>query len=158
MEEMADAVQSAIDKIASWPEAKAWAEDIARHQRNGTFFRNAGAYVAVLVSQYQSPMDKVLKARESFDPEARQLIDFRRSAPTSVQSAAAAVTNMLLVLHQMGLGAIWLAGPLLAKGEIEAILKADKSLSLVCLVAVGYRGETPHRDREPVDQVLEFVR
>jgi nitroreductase len=158
MERMADAVQSVIDKIASWPEAKTWPEDIARYQKNGSFFRNAGAYVAVFVSQYQSPMDKVLKARESFDPEARQIIDFRKSAPTSVQSAAAAVTNMLLVLHQMGLGAIWLAAPLLAKGELEAILKVDRSLSLVCLVAVGHPGETPHRDRKPVDQVLEFVR
>ncbi len=158
MEKMADAVQSVIDRIASWPEAATWREDIARYQRNGSFFRNAGAYVAVFVRQYQSLMDKVLKARESFDPEARQIIDFRQSAPTSVQSAAAAVTTMLLVLHQMGLGAIWLAAPLLAKREIEAILKVDRNLNLVCLVAVGHRGEVHQKDRKPVDQVLEFVR
>ena len=157
MEKMADAVQSVIDKIASWPEAKDWPEDIARYQRNGSFFRNAGAYVAVLVSQYQSPMDKVLKAREAFDPEARQIIDFRKSAPTSVQSAAAAVTTMLLALHQMGLGAIWLAAPLLAKRELETLLKVNENYNLVCLVAVGQRGETPQRDRKPVEQVLEFV-
>ena len=158
MEMMANAVQSVIDKIASWPEAKAWPDDIARYQKNGSFFRNAGAYVAVFVSQYQSPMDRVLKTREAFDPEARQIIDFRKSAPTSVQSAAAAVTTMLLALHQMGLGAIWLAAPLLAKKELETILKMDGNYNLVCLVAVGQRGETPQRDRKPVDQVLEFVR
>ena len=31
---MADAVQSVADKMASWPEAKSWEEDIKRYQKN----------------------------------------------------------------------------------------------------------------------------
>lgn len=38
MERMADAVQSVVEKIAAWPEAKGWPEDIARYQRNASFF------------------------------------------------------------------------------------------------------------------------
>jgi nitroreductase len=74
-----------------------------------------------------------------------------------IQSVAAAVTTMLLVFHQMGLGAVWLVSPLQAKKEIETILKVSPTMALVCLVAVGYPGESPQKDRKPVDQVLEFV-
>ena len=158
IEEMADALQSVSDKIASWPEASSWKEDINRFRRNISFFRNAPACIAVFTAGYQSVMDKVLMARESFDPEATRIMGFRRSAPTSIQSAAAAVTTMLLVFHHMGLGAVWLGAPLMAKKEIETIVKAPENLSLVCLVAVGYPDESPQRDRKPVEEVLRFVR
>jgi nitroreductase len=65
---------------------------------------------------------------------------------------------MLLVFHHMGLGAVWLGAPLMAKKEIETIVKAPENLSLVCLVAVGYPDESPQRDRKPVEEVLRFVR
>ncbi len=157
-EKMADAVQSAADKIASWPEAMTWQEDIKRYQKNASFFRNAPVCIGVFTSEYQSVMDKALIARESFDHEAKEILGFRRSAPTAIQSSAAAVSTMLLVFHHMGLGAVWLVGPLMAKKEIETILKVPMGLSLICLIAVGYPDEAPQKDRKPVDQVLEFIR
>jgi nitroreductase len=102
-------------------------------------------------------MDKVLVARESFDREAREILGFRRSAPTTIQSAAAAVTTMLLVFHGMGLGAVWLVSPIQAKKDIEATLNVPSNMNLICLVAVGYPDESPRRDRKPVEQVMEFV-
>jgi nitroreductase len=155
---MADAAQSITDKVASWPEAKSWQEDIKRYQKHASNFRNAPACVGLFTSEYQSPMDKVLTARESFDAEAKKIMGFRKSAPTAVQSVAAAVTTMLLVFHQMGLGAVWLVSPIQAKKEIETILKVPPTMALVCLVAVGYPDESPQKDRKPVDQVLQFVR
>jgi nitroreductase len=155
---MADAVQSVADRIASWSETTQWQEDVKRYQKNASYFRNAPVCVGVFISDYQSAMDKVLIAREPSDPGARQVLTFRRSAPTAVQSAAAAVTTMLLAFQQMGLGAVWLVAPLMAKKEIETLLKVPPTLSLICLVAVGYPDESPQKDRKPVDQVLEFVR
>ncbi len=155
---MAEAVQAVADKMASWPEAKSWEEDIKRYQKNASFFKNAPACVGLFTGEYQSPMEKLLAARESFDPEAKKVMGFRRSAPTVIQSVAAAVTTMLLVFHQMGLGAVWLVSPIQAKKEIETILKVPSTMALVCLVAVGYPDESPQKDRRPVDQVLEFVR
>ena len=157
IEKMADAVQSVADKIASWPEAMNWPEDIKRYQKNASFFRNAPACIGGFTSEYQSVMDKVLIARESFDDESKRILVSRRSAPTAIQSVAAAVTTMLLVFQQMGLGAVWLVAPLIAKKEIEAILRVPPSLSLVCLIAVGYPDESPKKDRKPVDQVLELI-
>ena len=115
------------------------------------------ACIGVFASEYQSPMDRVLLARESFDPEAREILEFRRSAPTAIQSVAAAITTMLLVFHGMGLGAVWLVSPIQAKKEIEAILKVPSDMNLICLVAVGYPAESPRRDRKPVEEVMEFV-
>ena len=158
IEKMAEAVQSVADKVASWPEARSWQEDIDRYRKNTSLFKNAPACIGVFVGEYQSPIDKVLVKREPVDPEAKEILAFRRSAPTALQSAAAAVTTMLLAFHQMGLGAVWMASPLQAKKEIEKILKAPSNLSLVCLVAVGYPDEVPEKDRKPVDQVLEFIR
>jgi len=157
IEKMADAVQSVADQIAAWPEAAQWQEDVKRYQKNASFFRNAPACLAVFTSEYQSVMDNVLIARESFDQEAERILTYRRSAPTSIQSGAAAVTTMLLAFHQMGLGAVWLVAPLVAKKEIEMILKVPANLALFCLVAVGYADESPQKDRKPVDQVLEWI-
>jgi len=157
IERMANTVQSVADRIASWPEAMSWQEDVKRYQKNASFFRNAPACIGVFASQYQSPMDRVLAAREFFDPEAKEILGFRRSAPTTVQSAAAAVTTMLLVFHAMGLGAVWLVSPIQAKKEIEAILKVSSDMNLICLAAVGYPAESPRRDRRPVEEVIGFV-
>ncbi len=157
IEEIANAVQVVADRIASWPEAMSWQEDVRRYQKNISFFRNAPACIGVFASQYESPMDRVLVARESSDREAREILGFRRSAPTAIQSAAAAVTTMLLVFHGMGLGAVWLGSPLQAKKQIEAILKTPSNMNLICLVAVGYPNESPRRDRKPVEEVMEFI-
>ena len=155
---MAEAVQSAADRIASWPEAKAWAEDVERSRKRASFFREAPVCIAVFVSQYQSVLDKVLNARERSDPEATQMLSFRRSAPTGIQSAAAAVATLLLVFHHMGLGAVWLGAPLMAKREIETLLKVPTNLGMTCLVAVGYANESPSRNRKPVDDVMTWVK
>jgi nitroreductase len=155
---MADAVQSVSDRIAGWPEAKEWQGDVDRYRENASFFRNAPVVIAAFTGEYQSVMDKVLLRRESHDPAAKQVLAFRRSAPTSIQSVAAAVATMLLAFHQMGLGAVWMAGPLNAKKEIEALLRVPANLSLVCLVPVGYPDESPQRNRKPVEDVLEFIR
>lgn len=158
LERVGNVVQSVADKIASWPEAVSWQEDMKRYRTNASYFRNAAACIGVLAAEYQSPMDKVLIARQSFDQEAKEILACRRSAPTAIQSAAAAVTTMLLVFHQMGLGAVWLVAPLMAKREIEAILVPPAGFSLACLVAVGHPAESPQKDRKPVDQVLDFIR
>ncbi len=157
IEEMANALQAVIDKIASWPEAMSWKEDIQRYQKNASFFRDAPVCIGVFTSEYQSVMDKVLAARESFDHEAKEILGFRRSAPTALQSTAAAVATMLLVFHHMGLGAVWLGAPLHAKRAIEKILDVPPNLSLVCLVAVGYPDESPKKDRKPAEEVSRFI-
>jgi nitroreductase len=158
IEKMADAVQSVADKISAWPEAASWAEEVEQSRKNSSYFRNAPVCIGVFVKKYVSTADKLLLARESIDQEAKRILSYRRSAPSGIQSAAAAVATLLLVLHDAGLGAVWLSAPLIAKDEIEAIMKAPEEMSLVCLVAGGYPDEFPQKGRRPVEEVLEFIR
>ncbi len=154
---MADSLQNVIDKVASWPEARSWPEEMNRYKKNGAFFRNAPVCIGVFMTEYQSLMDRILKTREVFDPEAMEILSFRRSAPTGIQSAAAAVTTMLLVFHRLGLGACWLGAPLHAKRQIETLLDVPKNFALIGLVAVGYPDELPEIGRRPIEQALRFI-
>ncbi len=81
---MADTVQSAADRIASWPEARSWEEDVKRYQKNASFYRDAPACIGVFISEYRSVMDKVLLVREAADPMASRIMRFRRTAPTAI--------------------------------------------------------------------------
>jgi len=158
IENMANAVQAVADRIASWPESAAWKEDMDRSRKYASFFRNAPVCIATFVGRYQSAMDKVLEARGPSDPEVGQIMTYRRAASTAVQSIAAAVTTMLLVFQQMGLGAVWLGAPQMAMKELKTILNVPAGLDLTSLIAVGYPDESPRRERKPVDEVLEFIR
>lgn len=156
IENMANAVQTVADRIASWPESAAWPEEMERARKNASYFRNAPVCIATFVGRYQSATDKALEVRDT--PEAGEIRTFRRTAPTAIQSISAAVATMLLVFQQMGLGAVWLGAPLMAKNDIETILKAPAGMDLTGLVAVGYPEESPQRDRRPVEQVMELIR
>ena len=55
-----------------------------------------------------------------------------------VQACGAAIQNMLLATHGMGLGAVWLGEILNQKDEVRDILNAPESLELMAVVAIGY--------------------
>ncbi len=154
---MADAVQATDDKVASWPEtAKA---GIARSQRRAGFFQDAPAAIVVVAAQYQSAVDQVLAAREKIDPQAAHIRQWRNIANSRIQSVASATAYLLLVLYQMGLGAVWMTGPMQAKGEIEKILKVSSDMDAIAFIPVGYPAETPvPRERKPVKEVCEIIR
>lgn len=155
---MADAVQAVADRIAAWPEGAAWPREAEQVRSHSAYFRHAPALIATLMGRYVSAADRILMAREPLDPEAGRILAFRRSAPTAVQSAAAAVTTLLLALHQQGLGAVWLGAPLIAKERLEELLKAPAGMGLVALVAAGYPAEVPVAVRKPLGEILEVIR
>lgn len=157
IEEIADHVQEAMDLIASWPEAQPWSELVDRYRRFATFFREAPVLVAVFATAYESPADKILQARQMKDPVAATMIAHRQSAPTGVQSAAAAITTFLLTLHAMGLGGVWLAAPLFAKTQIQKALDAPPEHNLIACVALGYPDEEPKVDRRPLHEVTRVI-
>ncbi len=155
---IADAVQAKVNMMTDWPEAQAFGEEVTRWRSNASFFRAAPACIAVYMWAYESLADKLLNMRVGKDKAAQPIIDARRSANSSLQSASAAMAYLLLALHAQGLGAIWMTGPLVAKTEIEKLLGAPPELILVGLVAVGYPDEQPEKTRKPLTDVVEFKR
>ena len=157
-EAIADKVQSSTDKIAGWPEAQKYGDSVARWRQQVGFLKNAPAMIAVAVGNYQSLADKILADREKNDPEAAVMRQSRNLAAARIQSAAAAIAYLILVLQQMGLGTVWMTGPIQAKVEIEKILGVPPDLDFVALIPVGYPAETPQGKRKSLEEVCQIIR
>jgi nitroreductase len=72
---------------------------------------------------------------------------------------ASCIAYLLLVLHQMDLGAVWMTGPMTAKGDIEKILEVPAGMDVVAFIPVGYSAHVPpSKGRKPVDQVCKVLR
>ncbi|MDD5038869.1 MAG: nitroreductase family protein [Dehalococcoidales bacterium] len=156
---IADAVQVSDDVISSWPESAGVGYASAGPPRPAGYFETAPAAIAVAAARYQSPTDRILEARGKTDQYAVRMRQWRNIADSRVQSVASAVAHLLLVLHQMGLGTVWMTGPVQAKSEIEAILKVPSGLDLIAFIPIGYPDETPvSRGRKPVSEVSEVIR
>lgn len=158
---VAAAVQAVTDLMATWPEAQTDAirPHIDRWVGNSAFFRSAPALVAVSMGDYTSVTDILTQARAGFDPVAAEVVQNRLLGSSRLQTAAAAVTTLLLVLHQMGLGACWMAGPQQAKRQIEEILGVPVGYHFVALVPVGWPAEEPRpRARKTMEEMVTVIR
>ena len=157
IEDIANVVQDKANHIASWPEMEP--RLAAGIKERASLFRSAPAALAVATTHYQTPLDRALAAREKTDLQARQIREWRNIASIHIQSVAAAIAHLLLVLHQMGLGAVWMTGLLQAKGEIEKILRVPPELDIVAFIPVGYPAESPvSAGRKLVEEICEVIR
>ena len=158
IDRMADAVQAKVDLMASWPEAEEFGDTFARYARNAAFFRSAPAVIGVTMGAYSSPADKVLRRRGGTDPAAAEMLRNRSEISSRTQTIAGAVAYLLLVLHSMGLGACWMAGPMLAREELERALEVPDDLELFALVAVGYPARVPEPgQRKPIEEIVRVI-
>jgi nitroreductase len=55
-----------------------------------------------------------------------------------VQSIGACIQNMLLAIHSMGLGSVWLGEILKKKDGVNSVLGAPDTFELMAVVAIGY--------------------
>jgi nitroreductase len=60
----------------------------------------------------------------------------------SVQDATAAVENMLLAVHSMGLGACWVGA--FDEDAVKDLLSIPEDVSPIAIVPIGYPAEEPH--------------
>lgn len=73
-----------------------------------------------------------------------------------VQSAGAAIQNMLLAAISLGLGSLWICDVFYAIDELGGWL--GETHQLIAAVALGYPAESPDaRPRKPLEEVVEWV-
>ncbi len=162
---MGDAATAGRTLMASWPESR----------ESGAMppppppgppsapprspFSSAPAVIAVGTMRTENPMEKLFAARAKVDPKAAQMRDWNATVAARIQSVSAAISYLLLVLHQMGLGALWMTGPLpQSKGDVEKILACPPGMDIVALIPVGYPAETPTRTRKPISDVCTVIK
>jgi len=77
----------------------------------------------------------------------------------AVQSLAAAVENLLLAAHSMGLGASWFCAPAFCKGAVREVLEIPADVEPQALIAMGYPAEEPRAPpRKPLGDLCFWNR
>lgn len=125
-------------------------EDIREFgRRYFLFFREAPVLIASFFKPYPDPRALGYELNAEGEEKRRLL---------SIESTSAAVQNMLLAAHSLGLGTCWLDGPLIAREELENILNIEEPWKLLCLVTVGYPRDIPSAvRRRKVEFVTRFI-
>jgi nitroreductase len=153
-----DAVQKKVDLIASWPEAETFAEAMTRQQAKCASFRTAPVIVALGMSNAIGPAEKVLRLRGEQDRDAAEMTANRALISGRGQTIGAAATLLSLALYHLGLSSCWLAGPMLARREIEQLLGVPGDEALFAIMSIGYPAETPEpAARKPLDEVVRVI-
>lgn len=114
-----------------------------------SIFANAPVVLAIFSKPYRAPIFEILENSKISADQVNQLRRF-----PDMQATGALVQNMLLAATEEGLGSCWVSGALVARAELEAILKT-KNAHLETLVALGHQDSPPH-PKEPLD-LEQFV-
>lgn len=152
------AVQEVTDYLASLCKDDSDRQAVERWQKNSCFFTSAPVLIAVSATIYQSIADK-LQASNMDQPRVAKINKGRQIASSRIQTVGAFVDHLLLTIHALGLGAVWMAGPAQAKDAIEKIVGMGEQEDFVALVPVGYPDENPPvPKRKPITEVITFIR
>lgn len=158
IKEIALAVEHKMKLIASWPEAVNLRGQIKQLIKSGKILEKAPTLVLVCIKSSQSAIDDLLDSR----PQDENVVKTKKALELSnskLQSAAAAINNMLLAFHLMGLGALWMSGPVRAKEEIEKIIGIPQNLDFIAMIPVGYPAEEPSMPpRKKVEDITTILR
>ena len=127
----------------------------------GDFFHEPleGA-AAIVVPYYRETRDltAALVASGGGDP-AR--FEIGRAMHAELAATSAAVMLLLLAAHAEGLGACWMAGPMLGRADISRLCGVGEPWHMLGAVALGHRtsaGETGAKPaRKPFERVVEFI-
>jgi nitroreductase len=154
---ISDVIQAGMKTILSWPEMANTGSAGSRpgNPQPGNSLGTAPALIVVAAVRSLNPIVDAMVKRATTDLKAKEMLEGFRAAASGVQSTSAAVATLMLVLLQMGLESLWMAGPLHAKADIEKILKIPAGMDVVTLVPVGYPAENPTKDLKPVSEVCE---
>lgn len=140
------------EKIKQLPSNKSIASDNVKSQVEwfATFFENAPAVFAMTMEDYESVLEKGVEL-------SHEKINKMRNFP-DLQSAGAAIQNMLLSAVEMGYGACWLSAPMMAKESLEEILGIKGKDHLIAFVAVGKsKRELQPKSKKPIDEIFKLI-
>jgi nitroreductase len=131
------------------------AEDFGNY---GDFFHEPlAAAQAIVVPQYREYPDLIANLIESGGGDPA-----RFSTASAMQaelcSTSAAIMALLLQAHAEGLGACMMAGPMVARDEICALLGIRAPWRMIGAIALGHPAcAAPARGRKPIDRVVDWI-
>jgi nitroreductase len=106
--------------------------ELAELTKYGRIVRDAGALIVVLLAR---------------DAMYHPMKDY--------QGAGACIQNMLLAIHGLGLGGVWLGEIVNRSGEVLDALGLDPAaFELMAVIALGRPGQRSSSSRKPIDALL----
>ncbi len=117
------------------------------------FFNEAPVVLAVVQKPYIGALDAVIEKAD-----ANRSYDRKFIVNPGLQGVSSFITHILLVVHNEGLGACWMTGPLIAKPEIEKILGVKSPDNLVALIPIGKPVERQSKSsRTDIEEVIKII-
>lgn len=153
MKKMAEAVKTKYDQIVPDNDERLNENTKRAVEMFSSVFIKAPAVIAVLAEPYTAIIDQVLEETAYTHDEINKL----RNYP-DIQTIGASIQNLLLAAVDLGYGACWLTGPMVAKEELTEILDIQSPDSLFAFVAVGKTDkEVKPREKTSVDNYFSTI-
>lgn len=140
------------EKIKELPANKSIASNNVKSQVEwfATFFENAPAVIAMSMEDYESVLEKGVELSHDQINKLRNFPD--------LQSAGAAIQNMLLSAVDMGYGACWLSAPMMAKESLEEILGIEGKHHLIAFVAIGKSArDLKPKSKKSLEEIFKLI-
>lgn len=151
--ELASHVRSGVERIAGHIEPSCR----EAFRAYGDYFTRFEQAPIVIIALFRSLTILSNLVDASTDPGDRERIKVMEES-SGLVGVSMAMQNLLLVAHEMGLGASGMTGPLLASDHLRSSLDVPSSWGIAALIPVGYPAETPPpTDRKPVNRVMSWI-
>lgn len=131
-------------------------EYIARRKKQITFFRKAPLVIFAYLTKIDFYEPRSVQCYQDKGYDYNDMMSMM-GCP-DILSVGAAVENMLLTIHEKGLGACWMNDPIVSADKISALLSVDPEYRLLSVIPVGKSAYTPREiPSKTVDGVLEII-
>jgi F420 biosynthesis protein FbiB-like protein len=150
-----DAVRTRTAEIKEVIAKSHHAEDFGNY--GDFFFEPLEAAQVIVIPQYREYPDLIANLIQSGGGDPSRY-DTAAQMQSELCSTCAAVMCLLLQAHSEGLGACWMAGPMVARRDIEALLDISAPWRMVGAIALGWP-DTPPADRpgrKPIDKIVTW--
>lgn len=149
LEGLAAAVTQKISTIPSLESKRAYLVK-SQMEMSSTFFKRAPSVIALVMSPSETIWEK------GFNMTVEELKKMHNYP--DLQSAGAAIQNILLSAVELGYGACWMSSPLTAKKELEKILNIEDPWELISFVAIGKsQVEAKQSNKKSIEEIFEII-
>jgi nitroreductase len=115
-----------------------------------TFFKDAPVLIALVIKPYVTVLESAVEI-------SHDEINRLRNYP-DIQSAGASIQNILLAAVDMGYGACWLSGAMVAREEIEQMLNIQSPENVLAFVVIGKpRSEHKPKIKPNLADTMEII-
>ncbi len=153
--EMVARVSREIETILALLAGDEYADKVGEYLRNyATLFRTAPAVINVLYREYGQVIASLLGRSDLSYPQNQE-----EAANPAMQSVSAAIQNLQLAAHAVGLATCWMTAPLFARDQLHELLEVESPWQLAAVVPIGYAASPntngPRRLR--LDRVIRWI-